>query len=180
MIGSHAIATALYALLRPGDKLLAATGDPYDTLMPVVNGSGCGSLRELGVSYAMIPLEGADHPGRLARAVEEERPAAVLIQRSRGYASRPAISAEYINSLCRVVRAARPECRIIVDNCYGEFTQTIEPSEADLICGSLIKNPGGGLAPCGGYIAGKHDCVELAAFRIVFPFSFLVFFCFPY
>ena len=171
MNGSHAIATALYALLRPGDLLLAATGDPYDTLMPVILCDNCGSLKELGVGYSMIPLECEDHPGRVEKAVRELSPAAVLIQRSRGYASRPALSPDYINDLCDRIHSIKPGCRVIVDNCYGEFTRTVEPYRADLICGSLIKNPGGGLAPNGGYVAGRKECVELAAYRLGVPGS---------
>jgi cystathionine beta-lyase family protein involved in aluminum resistance len=171
--GSHAISTALFALLRPGDILLSATGAPYDTLLPAIGEKGLGAL---GVKYAEISLfeeNGAfvpeKHTMRLISAVRESRPKAVYIQRSRGYSLRPPLFPDYINTLCDAVKEASPSAEIIVDNCYGEFVCDIEPNRAGLLCGSLIKNPGGGIAPTGAYIAGRRDLVELAAERLTLP-----------
>lgn len=173
--GTHAIASALYGVLRPGDVLLSAVGAPYDTLQTVIGftGNSSGSLREFGVEYRQVDLTAEDTPDvpALCQAVQDKRVKAVLIQRSRGYATRASLSVDTIRTLCEAIRGVRPEVTILVDNCYGEFVETIEPSQvgADLMMGSLIKNPGGGLAPMGGYIAGRKDLVEAAAMRMTVP-----------
>lgn len=173
--GTHAIAAALYAALKPGDTLLAVMGAPYDTLRTVIGTSGgaFGSLSFYGVRYAQAEPAadgGPDLPG-ISEAVRRYRPAAVLVQRSRGYAERRALSVGDIGDICRAVHAEAPEAAVVVDNCYGEFTETREPgvAGADLLAGSLIKNPGGGLAPTGGYVAGRAELVEKAAFRLTVP-----------
>lgn len=169
--GTHAIACALYGSLRAGQTLLCATGLPYDTLMPVLRGPG-GSLAEYGVGYSVTELEPANWLDRLAADAARLRPAAALIQRSRGYSSRRALTVAEINAAAAAIKARSPETRVIVDNCYGEFTESREPDTfgaVDLICGSLIKNPGGGLAPTGGYVAGKPEAVEDAACRLGVP-----------
>jgi len=173
--GTHAIATALYAVLRPGDTLLAATGKPYDTLMTVigVTGNGSGSLRQCRVNYAETQLlpDGTPDISGISEAVRETRARAVLIQRSRGYHKRPALSPIQMEHIYNAIHKANPDAVIITDNCYGEFTSEIEPTAygADICAGSLIKNPGGGIAPCGGYITGRREVVEAAAERITVP-----------
>lgn len=173
--GTHAISTALFACVRPGDTLLSVTGAPYDTLRQAIGiqGDVFGSLRFYGVDYAQVELDQTGGPDydAISQAVARLRPAAVLIQRSRGYALRRALSAEEVGAVCRCVKAASPETACICDNCYGEFVGAQEPNMtgADLIAGSLIKNPGGGLAPTGGYVAGRADLVERAAFRLTTP-----------
>lgn len=172
--GTHAIASALFAAVRPGDTLLSVMGAPYDTLRTAIgiSGSAHGSLREYGVAYAQVDtLDGGPDLDAIARAAREIRPAAALVQRSRGYDSRRALTVEEIGEIIRVIKSASPETAVVVDNCYGEFTDTAEPTMvgADLIAGSLIKNPGGGLAPSGGYIAGRADLVERAAGRLTVP-----------
>lgn len=171
--GTHAIACALYGALQPGDTLLAVTGAPYDTLRTAITGSGRGSLASLGIRYEQMELSsggGPDYTG-IARRVSELRPAAAFVQRSRGYAPRRAISAGEIGEIVKAVKSGCADTAVIVDNCYGEFTEEIEPTAlgADLMAGSLIKNPGGGLAPMGGYVAGRADLVELAAERLTVP-----------
>ena len=172
--GTHAIASALFAALKPGDTLLSVMGAPYDTLRTAIgiSGSAHGSLREYGVAYAQVEtLSGGPDLEAIARAAREIRPAAALVQRSRGYDSRRALTVPEIGEIIRVIKSASPETAVVVDNCYGEFTDTVEPTMvgADLIAGSLIKNPGGGLAPSGGYIAGRADLVENAACRLTVP-----------
>lgn len=179
MNGTHAIACALYGALRAGDTLLCATGLPYDTLRPVIFGEGCGSLKDYGVQTEVAdflePDESFDpaaHAERLRLACRSIRPKAALLQRSRGYSLRPALSVEALDALAALIKAESPETIVIVDNCYGEFTESREPDTrgpVDLICGSLIKNPGGGLAPTGGYVAGKAEWVEQAACRLGVP-----------
>ncbi|MCI5753117.1 MAG: methionine gamma-lyase family protein [Clostridiales bacterium] len=173
--GTHAITASLFAAVRPGDTLLSVTGAPYDTLREAIGiqGDAFGSLRFYGVDYAQVELAadgGADLPA-IAEAVRRIRPAAVTIQRSRGYGQRRALSSEEIGEICRCVKEISPETVCVCDNCYGEFVGTTEPTMlgADLIAGSLIKNPGGGLAPTGGYVAGRADLVERAAFRLTSP-----------
>lgn len=170
--GTHAIACALFGVLRPGDLLLAAAGTPYDTLLQVIGG-GAGSLQEWGVRYREIPLlpDGSPDVDGLVRVAAQERARAVFIQRSRGYSLRPSLTVEAIGRLIAAVKAARPESLCLVDNCYGEFVEEREPCEvgADLVCGSLIKNPGGGLAPTGGYLVGKSELIEQAAARLIAP-----------
>ena len=171
--GTHAIACALYGALQPGDTLLAVTGAPYDTLHTAITGSGRGSLASLGIRYEQLELAsdgGPDYPG-ITRRVSELHPAAAFVQRSRGYAPRRALAVSEIGEIVRGVKEGCPDTAVIVDNCYGEFTEGCEPTAlgADLIAGSLIKNPGGGLAPMGGYVAGRADLVEQAAERLTLP-----------
>lgn len=171
--GTHAIALGLYGLLRPGDELLATTGRPYDTLAEVIGIlPSPGSVAELGVSYREVELSsgGAPELEGIANAVGP-RTKVAFIQRSRGYAWRPALSVKQVGEIVRAVKAANPATICLVDNCYGEFVSDGEPTAAgaDLIAGSLIKNPGGGLAPTGGYIAGLRDLVEAAATRLTCP-----------
>lgn len=173
--GTHAIASALYGVLRPGDTLVSAIGAPYDTLQGVIGitGNGVGSLKEFGIHYRQVDLTPEDTPDLpgIVQAVQEPGVKAVLIQRSRGYAIRASLSVETIGAICKAIRQGNPTVNILVDNCYGEFVETIEPTQvgADLIMGSLIKNPGGGLAPMGGYVAGRKDLVEATATRMTVP-----------
>lgn len=173
--GTHTIASALYAALKPGDVLVSAVGAPYDTLLGVigVTGNEPGSLKDYGIGYRQVDITPEDTPDKagLAAAVREPNVKAVLIQRSKGYSTRSTLSVAEIGELISIVRENNPTATVIVDNCYGEFVETIEPSQvgADIICGSLIKNPGGGLAPTGGYLAGRHDLIEAAAKRLTVP-----------
>ena len=159
MSGTHTLAVALFGLLRPGDTLLAATGRPYDTLEGVIGigeaGKGCGTLREFGVLYDECPLKEDFTPDYEAIARQAKNATVVHIQRSRGYTQRNAFDLATIQKVAEIARKANPNAVIFVDNCYGEFTQKQEPLEvgADLIAGSFIKNPGGGITPTGGYIA---------------------------
>ena len=172
--GTHAIAAALYGALKAGDVLVSAVGAPYDTLLGVIGAAdkGHGSLADYGVEYRHVELvdDRPDLDG-MARAAADPRVKAVLIQRSKGYSTRASLSVEEIGAMCRVIKAANPNAAILVDNCYGEFVETLEPTHvgADLVVGSLIKNPGGGLAPTGGYLAGRRDLVEGAAMRLTVP-----------
>ena len=172
--GTHAIASALFAAVGPGELLMPLMGAPYDTLRTAIGitGDAYGSLAFYGVKYAEVPTkDGGPDLAAIEREVGEKRPRAVLIQRSRGYDSRRALSAEEVGELCRLVKRVSPDAVCVVDNCYGEFTELAEPTMlgADLAAGSLIKNPGGGLAPTGGYIAGRADLVERAAYRLTVP-----------
>lgn len=172
--GTHTISCALFGALRPGDVLVSAVGAPYDTLLGVigVTGNYPGSLKDLGVEYRQVDLvdDQPDLPG-MANAVRDPKVKAVLIQRSKGYATRASLSVAEIGEMCRIIREANPNVNILVDNCYGEFVEALEPTQvgADLVMGSLIKNPGGGLAPTGGYLAGRKDLVEAAAMRLTTP-----------
>lgn len=172
--GTHTIAAALYGVLRPGDKLLYLTGEPYDTLHGVIGkpGDGTGSLADWGVSYEAVPLlpdGGVDWPAAERALTPDVK--VVGIQRSRGYSWRRSFTVSEIGDMVSRVKRVLPEAIVFVDNCYGEFTEEREPTEVgvDLIAGSLIKNPGGGLAPTGGYIAGRADLVERAANRLFAP-----------
>ena len=173
--GTHAITTALFASLRPGQTLLSATGLPYDTLHGVIGISADyrGSLKDYGISYSQVELteDGAPDLNAISKAVRSGGVGAVLVQRSRGYSSRRAVSVEEIGSVCEIVHNADKSINVFVDNCYGEFTEVIEPGDvgADIIAGSLIKCPGGGLVPSGGYVAGRADLVEAAAYRLTAP-----------
>lgn len=173
MSGTHALHVALSGNLRPGDELLSPVGKPYDTLEEVIGiRDSVGSLKEYGVVYRQVDLleDGSfDYEG-IKHAINE-RTKLVTIQRSKGYATRPTLSVERIGELIAFIKRQKPEVICMVDNCYGEFVEETEPTEAgaDMIVGSLIKNPGGGLAPIGGYIAGRKDCVERAAFRLSAP-----------
>ena len=172
--GTHAIASAIFAALKPGDTLMSTMGAPYDTLRTAIGISGYafGSLRFYGVDYHQVnTLDGAPDMASIRRAAEGLQPAAALIQRSRGYDARRALTVDEIGEIVRTIKSVSPDTACIVDNCYGEFTDVIEPTMvgADLIAGSLIKNPGGGLAPTGGYIAGREDLVSNAANRLTVP-----------
>ena len=171
--GTHALNVALSSNLRPGDELLSPVKKPYDTMDEIIGiRPSKGSLAEYGITYAqvdLLPDGGFDYEG-IKNAINE-RTKLVTIQRSKGYASRPTLSVERIGELISFIKGIKPDVICMVDNCYGEFDERIEPSQvgADMIVGSLIKNPGGGLAPCGGYIAGKKECVEQAAYRLSSP-----------
>ncbi len=171
--GTHALAIALSANLLPGDELLSPVGRPYDTLEEVIGirESTC-SLREYGVSYRQVDLlsDGTFDYDNIAKAINE-RTKLVTIQRSKGYQSRPSFSVKQIGELIAFVKKIKPGVICMVDNCYGEFVETIEPSDvgADMIVGSLIKNPGGGLAPIGGYICGRKSCIDRCAYRLSAP-----------
>ncbi|MEA5441928.1 aminotransferase class I/II-fold pyridoxal phosphate-dependent enzyme [Cyanobium gracile] len=172
--GTHAITAALFGVLRPGDRLLALTGRPYDTLEEVIGlrGTGQGSLAEFGIRYDELPLTEA---GEVDDAALEDALAPqtrmVLIQRSCGYSWRPSLPVASIGRLCERVKALQPDCVCFVDNCYGELVQELEPTAvgADLIAGSLIKNLGGTIAPTGGYVAGRQELVEMACCRLTAP-----------
>ena len=171
--GTHALATVLFGLLRPRDTLLSVTGVPYDTMQTVIGYAhpSPGSLKEFGISYDEVPLQdGRVDLTALSQKVTPKTKVA-LIQRSRGYSLRPPLTMENISQICRTIKAIQPHCVCFVDNCYGEFVNLAEPitAGADIMAGSLIKNPGGGLAPTGGYIAGKAALVELAAYRLTAP-----------
>ena len=174
--GTHAIAIALFAILRPGDTLLAATGAPYDTLEKVIGHTApsAGSLAEYGVKYSQVELDADENPDLEAiQAALRADPCVkmVHIQRSRGYNTRPSLTIEWIERIVKAVRSVRKDVVIFVDNCYGEFVETREPNEvgADLIAGSLIKNPGGGIAENGGYLCGTKACIEQCAYRMTTP-----------
>ena len=171
--GTHALALALMSNLRPGDELLSPVGKPYDTLEEVIGiRPSKGSLAEYGITYSQVDLlpDGSfDYDG--IRNAIHENPRLVTIQRSKGYQTRPTLSVERIGELIKFIKNIKPDVICMVDNCYGEFVETIEPTDvgADMIVGSLIKNPGGGLAPIGGYIVGRKDCIERAAYRLSAP-----------
>ena len=171
--GTHALTVALSANLLPGDELLSPVGAPYDTLEEVIGiRESVGSLKEYGVTYAqadLLPDGTFDYPA-IEKAINE-RTKLVTIQRSKGYATRPTFSVQQIGELIAFCKRVKPDVICMVDNCYGEFVETVEPSDvgADMIVGSLIKNPGGGLAPIGGYICGRKDLVERCAYRLSAP-----------
>ncbi len=171
--GTHALALALLSNLRPGDELLSASGKPYDTLEEVIGiRPSRGSLAEYGITYRqvdLLPDGNFDYEG-MKNAIHDNTKM-VTVQRSKGYQTRPTLSCEKIGELVTFVKSIRPDIICMVDNCYGEFVQLLEPSDfgADMVVGSLIKNPGGGLAPIGGYIAGTKQCVENAAYRLTSP-----------
>ncbi len=172
--GTHALSAALFAMLKPGDTLLSVTGLPYDTLRNAIGIEGdChGSLKFYGINYKQVDLKnGEPDIEAIKAALSDKSVAAVLIQRSRGYENRKAFSAEEIGDICNAIKSVAPNVTVMVDNCYGEFTGEHEPTEfgVDLMAGSLIKNPGGGLAPTGGYIVGRKDLVENAAMRLTTP-----------
>lgn len=172
--GTHAIACAMFACLHPGQTMVSITGGVYDTLETVagLRGNVPGSFADYGMGFRQVPLKhGAPDLPAIRQALAAPDVAAVFIQRSRGYGIRKTLSPEEIGALCREIRALRPEIVILVDNSYGEFVCEAEPVAlgADLMAASLIKNPGGGLAPCGGYIAGRADLVERAAARMTLP-----------
>lgn len=171
--GTHALALALMSNLRPGDELLSPVGKPYDTLEEVIGiRPSKGSLAEYGITYRQVDLlaDGEFDFENIKKAITEKTKL-VTIQRSKGYQTRPTLSVERIGKLIAFIKDIKPDVICMVDNCYGEFVERMEPSDvgADMIVGSLIKNPGGGLAPIGGYIAGKKECVENAAYRLTSP-----------
>lgn len=171
--GTHALALALSANLRPGDELLSPVGKPYDTLEEVIGiRESKGSLAEYGITYRQVDLleDGTFDYENIQKAIHEKTKL-ITIQRSKGYQTRPSFSVAQIGELIAFVKKIKPDVICMVDNCYGEFVETIEPSDvgADLIVGSLIKNPGGGLAPIGGYVAGKEEYIENCAYRLTSP-----------
>ncbi len=172
--GTHAITAALFGCLRPGDILVSGVGAPYDTMLGVigVTDKGPGSLKDYGVKYRQVELldNKPDLKG-MANAVKERGVKAILLQRSRGYATRASLSVAELGEMCGAIREANPRVAILVDNCYGEFVEELEPTQvgADLVVGSLIKNPGGGLAPTGGYLAGREELIAGAAARLTAP-----------
>lgn len=174
--GTHALTTALSAILRPGDELLTPVGKPYDTLEGVIGIKGDdnppGSLKEFGISYRQVDLleDGSFDFDAIKEAINDKTKL-VTIQRSKGYATRPTLSVKRIGELISFIKSIKPEVICMVDNCYGEFVETIEPTDvgADMCVGSLIKNPGGGLAPIGGYIVGKKELIDLCAYRLTAP-----------
>ena len=171
--GTHALTVALSGNLRPGDEILSPVGKPYDTLEEGIGiRDSAGSLKEFGITYSqvdLLPDGGFDFEG--IRKAINERTKLVEIQRSKGYATRPTLSVARIGELISFIKSIKPDVICMVDNCYGEFVETLEPTDvgADMIVGSLIKNPGGGLAPIGGYIVGRKDCIERAAYRLTAP-----------
>lgn len=173
--GTHALTAAMFALAKPGDTILSVTGLPYDTLRTAIGieGDSYGSLKFYGINYGQVDLaaDGGPDYEEIAKAAAASEVSAVMIQRSRGYGDRRALTVDEIGRICRTVKEANPSAKVMVDNCYGEFTETLEPGHvgADIVAGSLIKNPGGGLAPTGGYIAGKAELVERAAMRLTTP-----------
>lgn len=175
--GTHTLAVCLYGILRPNDTMLCVTGTPYDTLHSTIglNGKnkGDGTLADFGINYAQIDLTENDEIdyGKIEEQAADEKVKMVYIQRSRGYSLRHTISIDEIEKVCEIVHRVNKKAIVMVDNCYGEFTEKKEPTEvgADLIAGSLIKNAGGGIAPSGGYIAGRRDLVELCGYRLTTP-----------
>ena len=173
--GTHALTAAMFSLAKPGETVLAVTGTPYDTLRSAIGitGEHFGSLKFYGIDYAQVDLTADGNPDYdgIQKAAADPRVSGIMIQRSRGYEDRRALTVEEIARICETVRKENPGANIMVDNCYGEFTDVIEPTQvgADIIAGSLIKNPGGGIAPTGGYVAGKAELVERAAMRLTTP-----------
>ena len=172
--GTHALATVLFGILRPGDQLVSITGAPYDTMQTVIGWAheSVGSLKEFGVSYDELPMrDGRVDMDGIDRIVTA-RTKVALVQRSRGYSEREPLSIEDVRAVSARIKAVNPNCIVFVDNCYGEFVERQEPTEiptVDIMAGSLIKNPGGGLAPTGGYIAGRSELVAMASYRLTAP-----------
>ncbi len=170
--GTHALTLALFGILRPNDKMLAISGSPYDTLLSVINGKNIGSLKDFGVKYEEISLKNNNFDFEaIEKSIKCEIPKLIFIGRSRGYEWRDALSVEKIGKAIDFIKNIDKNIVVMVDNCYGEFMDILEPTDvnADMIVGSLIKNPGGGLAPTGGYIAGKESVIEQVAFRLTSP-----------
>lgn len=171
--GTHTLATALFGVLRPGDKMLCITGTPYDTIHNVIGitGEGMGSLKDFGIFYDEVPLKEQRLDFDAIEKAVDDSVTMVYIQRSRGYELRPSLSVDEIEKVSKIAKAQNPDVMVMVDNCYGEFVETKEPTQsgADLIAGSLIKNAGGGIATTGGYIAGRADLVQKCAYRLTTP-----------
>ncbi len=172
--GTHTLTVALFGILRPGDKMLSVTGMPYDTIRGTIGieGDYSGSLKDFGVTYSQVELlENGKIDFEGIKSALDEKYKLIYVQRSRGYSLRPSLTLADIEKICRIVREKSPDSVIMIDNCYGEFVEKDEPLSvgADIIAGSLIKNPGGGIAPTGGYIAGRKDLVEMCAFRLTTP-----------
>lgn len=172
--GTHTLAVALFGVLRPGDTMLCVTGTPYDTIHSVIglSGEGMGSLKDFGVNYSQVELNSEGKPDLEAiKDAVKAKPKMAYIQRSRGYSLRPTLSVSEIGEIVKAVKSVSPETIVMVDNCYGEFVEKIEPTQvgADLMAGSLIKNAGGAIARTGGYIAGKAELVEMCAYRATTP-----------
>lgn len=171
--GTHALATVLFGILRPGDELVSLTGKPYDTMQTVIGyeNPSPGSLKEFGVLYNELPMIDGKVDMDGIKNVITAKTKMVEIQRSRGYSMRNPLSIDDIRAICDEVHRLKPDCICFVDNCYGEFVDTLEPTQAgaDIMAGSLIKNPGGGIAPTGGYVAGRNDLVELTSYRLTAP-----------
>lgn len=170
--GTHALSCAMFSAVKTGDVVLSVTGSAYDTLMNTITGDMAGSMKQYGIGYRQVDMkDGLPDLPAIAEAAADPAVKLVFIQRSKGYAVRETLSCEQIGEICKAVRAANPDVAIMVDNCYGEFVEELEPTQvgADIIAGSLIKNPGGGLAPTGGYIAGRKDLVENASYRLTAP-----------
>lgn len=166
--GTHALTIALFGLLRPGMTLLFSTGNPYDTLNDVIFGDGIGSLKDFGVKCEIVPLKnGKPDMDKIQSACRAIKPNVVMIQRSRGYEMRPALTVDTITNIVDIAHSNN--AITLLDNCYGEFTETVEPSSSDAIVGSLIKNPGGGIAPTGGYICGTFDAIKQIEGRLTAP-----------
>ncbi len=170
--GTGALCLSLFGLLRPSDLMLSISGKPYETLSRVISGSGTGSLQDFGIKYHEIALANGDFDLQaISKYIKENKVKLAYIQRSRGYEFRRALSVEQIGRVCSIIKKIDPNCIVLCDNCYGEFTELYEPSEvgADLIIGSLIKNPGGGLAPTGGYVAGKLAYIDAISGKLTAP-----------
>lgn len=171
--GTHTLATALFGVLRPGDKMLAVTGTPYDTIHSVIgiSGSGMGSLKDFGISYAEVPLANGRPDYEAIEKAVDGSVTMVYIQRSRGYELRPSLLIEDIKRIAEISKRKNPSVIVMVDNCYGEFVERLEPCDAgaDIAAGSLIKNAGGGMARTGGYICGRKELVEKCAYRLTTP-----------
>lgn len=173
--GTHALTVALFGVLRPGDVMLSVTGMPYDTIRSAIGieGDYPGSLKDFDIRFEMTELmtDGTPDYDKIKDDIAKKKPKMVYIQRSRGYSLRPTLTYREIKKICEIAKAESPESIIMLDNCYGEFTERVEPLTVgvDLMAGSLIKNPGGGIAPTGGYIAGKAELVEMCAYRLTTP-----------
>lgn len=173
--GTHALTVALFGVLRPGDTMLSVTGMPYDTIRSAIGieGNYPGSLKDFGISFEMTELlpDGMLDYAQIKSDIEQKQPEMVYIQRSRGYSTRPTLTWREIKKICDIAKKASPRSVIMLDNCYGEFVEKVEPLTVgvDLMAGSLIKNAGGGIAPTGGYIAGKRELVEMCAYRLTTP-----------
>lgn len=173
--GTHALTVALFGILRPGDTMLSVTGMPYDTIRSAIGieGNYPGSLKDFDIHFAMTELlsDGTLDYEKIERDITEKQPKMVYIQRSRGYSLRPTLTWREIKKICDISKKCSPKSIIMLDNCYGEFVEKVEPLSVgvDVMAGSLIKNPGGGIAPTGGYIAGRADLVEMCAYRLTTP-----------